>query len=130
MQDQGLFNLLDSNGQLLFEQGFDRIFPTEGNYYLTERNGLHGLLSPSGKVIAETAFQEIRREEFDRIIARQGDKFGILNEDGEFLLPLYYRNIIFDQGSQQILAEDSYQFQVEDAATAAPSTQGRKRKGS
>ncbi|MGY6520876.1 MAG: WG repeat-containing protein [Mongoliitalea sp.] len=130
VQEQGLFNLLDSNGQLLFEQGYDRIFPTEGNYYLTERNGLQGLLSPAGKIIAETAFQEVRREEFDRIIARQGDKFGILNEDGEFLLPLYYRNIIFDQGSQQILAEDFYQFQMEDAAAPSTATQGRKRKGS
>ncbi|UJP63289.1 WG repeat-containing protein [Mongoliitalea daihaiensis] len=130
VQYQGLFNLVDAAGHVLFDQGFDRIFPTENNYYLTERQGLMGLLSPAGKVIAEPSFQEIRREEFDRIVARQGDKYGILNENGEFLLPLYYRNIIFDQGSQQILAEDAYQFEIEDLTKSSTSNQGKKKRGS
>jgi hypothetical protein len=124
---QGKFNVIDGAGQVLFEQGFDRILPTDSNYYLTERDGLLGLLSPSGKVIAEPSFQEIRREEYDRIVVRQGDKYGVLNENGEFLLPLYYRNIIFDQGSLQILAEDFYQFGVKNGANQVKAKPVKKR---
>lgn len=129
VQMQGQFNLIDVSGQVLFEQGFDRIFPTDSNYYLTERDGLVGMLSPVGQVIAEPSFQEIRREELDRIVVRQGDKYGILNENGEFLLPLYYRNIIFDQGSQQILAEDLYQFDWKKGAKSAVPAKPSKKKG-
>lgn len=130
VQYQGQYNLIDATGHLLFDQGFDRIFPTENAYYLTERQGLIGLLTPSGKVVVEPSFQEVRREEFDRIVARQGDKYGILNEKGEFLLPLYYRNIIFDQGTQQILAEDFYQFEIEQPIKSPAVNQGKRKKGS
>lgn len=103
-------NILDRSGKLLFEKGYDRISLGADNYFISEDNSLFGLIAPDGKEIIEPKFQELRREELNKILVRLGDKYGIMDEKGDYLLPIYYKNILFDQGARQILAEDDYQF--------------------
>ncbi|RZS97061.1 WG repeat-containing protein [Cecembia calidifontis] len=103
-------NILDKNGKLLLEKGYDRISLGADNYFISEDNALLGLIAPDGKEIIEPKFQELRREELNKILVRLGDKYGIMDENGDYLLPIYYKNIVFDQGARQILAEDDYQF--------------------
>jgi len=102
--------ILDRSGKLLFEKGYDRISLGADNYFISEDNSLFGLIAPDGKEIIEPKFQELRREELNKILVRLGDKYGIMDEKGDYLLPIYYKNILFDQGARQILAEDDYQF--------------------
>ncbi|MFD2202841.1 WG repeat-containing protein [Shivajiella indica] len=109
----GKQNLIDRNGNLLLSQGYDRISLGADNYFISENNNLLGLIAPDGKEIIEPKFEELRREDLNRILVRIGDKFGIIDEKGDYLLPLYYKNIVFDQGTKQILAEDIYQFTIE-----------------
>lgn len=108
----GKYNLIDQQGNILLAEGYDRITLTAENYYITENNDLFGLIAPDGKVIVEPKFQELRREELNRILVRIGNKYGIMDENGDYLLPLYYKNILFDLPSNQILAEDYYQFSI------------------
>ncbi|WP_304516353.1 WG repeat-containing protein [Cecembia rubra] len=103
-------NIVDRTGKLLIEKSYDRISLGADNYFISENNTLFGLIAPDGKEIIEPKFQEIRREELNKILVRFGDKYGIMDENGDYLLPIYYKNIVFDQGSRQILAEDEYQF--------------------
>ena len=58
----------------------------------------------------EPKFEELRREDLNKILVRLGDKYGILDENGDYILPVYYKSIVFDVGTNQILAEDDYQF--------------------
>lgn len=106
----GKYNLIDTQGNLLLTNGYDRITLAAENYYISENNNLFGLIAPEGNEIVEPKFQELRREDLNRILVRIGDKYGIMDEKGDYLLPLYYKNIIFDLPTNQILAEDYYQF--------------------
>ncbi|WP_373520522.1 WG repeat-containing protein [Aquiflexum sp.] len=110
IKKNGKYNLIDQNGNMLFFEGFDRITSAVENYFITENNNLYGLIAPNGKEIVEPKFQELRREDLNRILVRTGNKYGIIDENGDYLLPVYYKSITFDSGSDQILAEDQYQF--------------------
>ena len=108
---QGGKNLLiGTDGSLILEKNFDRISLAADNYFITENEGKFGLISPEGKEIVEPKFQELRREDLNKILVRLGDKYGILDENGNYVLPVYYKSIVFDNGNNQILAEDDYQF--------------------
>ena len=102
--------MIGTDGSLILEKNFDRISLAADNYFITENEGKFGLISPEGKEIVEPKFQELRREDLNKILVRLGDKYGILDENGNYVLPVYYKSIVFDNGNNQILAEDDYQF--------------------
>jgi hypothetical protein len=109
----GKTNLIDRIGNYLIPMGYDRISLGADNYFISEDDNKFGLISPSGKEIIEPKFEELRREDLNRILVRMGEKYGIMDEQGEYLLPIYYKNIVFDPGAKQILAEDIYQFTLD-----------------
>ncbi|MCL6259354.1 WG repeat-containing protein [Aquiflexum sp. TKW24L] len=102
--------LIGNDGNPILEKDFDRISLTADNYFITENEGKFGLISPEGVEIVEPKFQDLRREDLNKILVRLGDKYGILDEKGNYVLPVYYKSIVFDNGSNQILAEVEYQF--------------------
>lgn len=128
VKQDGKQQLINRQGESLLPNAYDRISLAADDYFITEQDGKFGLVAPDGKEIVVPKFEELRREDLDRILVRLGDKYGILNEQGEYVLPVYYKSIVFDTGASQILAEDSYQF-------GAPTPQiiehpvGKKRKG-
>lgn len=130
VKSSGKNNLIDRSGKLLLPEGYSRISLGADNYFITEENGKFGLLAPDGKEIVEPKFQELRREELNKILVRIGDKYGIMDENGDYVLPLYYKSIVFDQGTKQILAEDFYQFEPENLADTKAESNGRKKRGS
>jgi hypothetical protein len=122
----GKANLIDKSGKELLANFYERISYTEDNYYLTENNSLFGLANSSGSEISIPKFDELRREGNDKILIRRGDKYGIMKESGEYSLPIYYTNIIFDQGNDTILAEEE---PVPPALVKEDNTQKNKKKG-
>jgi hypothetical protein len=106
----GKYLLIGVDGNPILEKTFDRISPAADNYFITENETKFGLISPEGKEIVEPKFEELRREDLNKILVRLGDKYGIIDENGDYLLPAYYKSIVFDTGNNQILAEDDYQF--------------------
>ncbi|WP_373494420.1 WG repeat-containing protein [Aquiflexum sp.] len=110
VKKNGKYNLIDHSGNILLINWYDRITLGVENYYISENNNLFGLIAPDGKEIVGPKFQELRREDLNRILVRMGNKYGIIDENGDYLLPIYYKSIIFDLASNQILAEDQYQF--------------------
>lgn len=125
VKQSGKQNLIDRNGNFLLTEGYDRISLGADNYFISENNEQFGLIAPDGKEIIEPKFEELRREDLNRILVRMGDKYGIIDEKGDYLLPIYYKNIVFDQGAKQILAEDLYQFTIE---PEEENTGGKKKK--
>jgi hypothetical protein len=128
VKSRGKYQLLDRAGAKLLPNDYDRVSLAADDYFITEQDKKFGLVAPDGKEIVEPKFEELRREELDRILVRLGDKYGILNENGEYILPVYYKSIVFDSGALQILAEDQYQF----GSTAAPraaESKGKRKKG-
>ncbi|TVP44839.1 MAG: WG repeat-containing protein [Mongoliibacter sp.] len=125
----GKQNLIDRSGNLLLSEGYERISRGADNYFITEDDNKFGLIAPDGKEIVAPKFQELRREDLNKILVRLGDKYGILDENGDYLLPLYYKSIVFDQGANQILAEDFYQFEPEPTADIKVESNGRKKRG-
>lgn len=128
VKSQGKHQLIDKAGNNLLPNACDRISLSADDYFITELDKKFGLVAPDGKEIVEPKFEELRREELDRILVRLGDKYGILNEQGEYVLPVYYKSIVFDTGASQILAEDDYQFAVP-APPIVEQPVGKKRKG-
>lgn len=126
VKKNGKSNIMDKKGNLLFEEGYDRITLAVDNYFISENNNLFGLIAPNGKEIVEPKFEELRREYLNRILVRTGNKFGIIDENGDYLLPIYYKNILFDSGSNQILAEDQYQFFPSEIQIKEPSSKKKK----
>jgi hypothetical protein len=106
----GKYILINKEGLPILEKTFDRISLAADNYFITENEEKFGLISPEGKEIVEPKFEELRREDLNKILVRLGDKYGILDENGDYILPVYYKSIVFDVGTNQILAEDDYQF--------------------
>ncbi|PRY87975.1 WG repeat-containing protein [Mongoliibacter ruber] len=126
----GKQNLIDRSGNLLLSEGYQRISLGADNYFITEEDNAFGLIAPDGKEIVAPKFQELRREDLNKILVRFGDKYGILDENGDYLLPLYYKSIVFDSGANQILAEDFYQFEPEAIADIKSESNGKKKRGS
>ncbi|ERM84377.1 hypothetical protein P872_15135 [Rhodonellum psychrophilum GCM71 = DSM 17998] len=110
VKQNGKSNLIDKNGGVLLGNWYSRISIAPDNYFITEENGLFGLIDASGLEIVGPKFNELRRETQDKIVVKMGDKFGVMDESGNYSLPIYYKNIIFDQGTNKILVEDRYQF--------------------
>ena len=106
----GKYLLIGIDGNPILEKTFDRISLAADNYFITENDNKFGLISPEGKEIVEPKFEELRREDLNKILVRIGNKYGILDENGDYVLPVYYKSIVFDTGNNQILAEDDYQF--------------------
>ncbi|MCR9017453.1 WG repeat-containing protein [Aquiflexum gelatinilyticum] len=107
---EGRYLLVGKDGLPILEKTFDRISLAADSYFITENDEKFGLISPEGKEIVEPKFEELRREDLNKILVRLGDKYGILDENGDYILPVYYKSIVFDVGTNQILAEDDYQF--------------------
>lgn len=107
---EGKYLLIGIDGIPILEKTFDRISPAADYYFITENGNKFGLLSPEGKEIVEPKFEELRREDLNKILVRVGNKYGIIDENGDYVLPVYYKSIVFDTGNNQILAEDDYQF--------------------
>jgi hypothetical protein len=104
-------SLIDFKGEsLTSEMDFTRISIGTDGYFYTETRGKYGLLSTNGQEIVKPIFDVLRREENNRVLVRLDNKYGLMDESGNYLLPLYYKNIIFDTSNRQILAEDHYQF--------------------
>ncbi|MCH6201449.1 WG repeat-containing protein [Aquiflexum sp. LQ15W] len=110
VKKSGKYFLVGNDGHQILDKSFERISLLVDNYYVSELDGKYGLISPEGKEIVEPKFQELRREDLNRVLVRLGDKYGILDENGDYILPVYYKSIVFDYGANQILAEDDYQF--------------------
>ncbi len=110
VKQEGKHLLIGKDGKPILEKTYDRISLAADNYYISENEDKFGLISPEGKEIVEPKFQELRREDLNKILVRLGDKYGILDENGDYVLPVYYKSIVFDSGNNQILAEDDYQF--------------------
>lgn len=107
-------HLIDSSGKTLLPVSLDRISRMRDGYYLLEKDGLLGIANPSGQLISLPRFEELRREGTDRILIRKGANYGIMRENGDYVLPLYYSRILFDEENEKILAE-SMQVEIEPA---------------
>ncbi|MCH7414438.1 WG repeat-containing protein [Belliella sp. R4-6] len=108
VQKNGSSHLIDKNGNILNDKSFDRVSLLPDNYYITESNGVFGLINSMGIEVVEPQFDELRKEDHNIILVRKGDKYGVIDENGNYVLPLYYKNILFDNASKLILAEDNY----------------------
>jgi hypothetical protein len=109
VKQNGKYHLFKKSDFLLSDASFGRISRGADDYFISENESVFGLLDPFGYELIKPRFDELRREGKDRILVRLGDKYGILDEKGDFLLPLFYKSILFDHGSSQILAEYQYQ---------------------
>lgn len=125
VKKNGRYHLLKKGDFQLSETSFERISRSPDNYFISENDNTFGLLDPFGNELIQPKFDELRREGKDRILVRLDDKYGILDEKGNFLLPLFYRSILFDHGSSQVLAE--YQYQAP-ASPIIPETNKQKKK--
>ena len=108
VRKDGKANLIDSSGKELLSDYYDRVSIIDDHYYLTENDSMFGLADSQGAEICIPKFDELRMEGKNRILIRRGNKYGIMKETGEYSLPIYYTNIIFDQGNERILAEEEY----------------------
>ncbi|AFL86173.1 hypothetical protein Belba_3683 [Belliella baltica DSM 15883] len=108
VKKNGKSHLINQMGEIIEGNAFDQILSLPDNYFITEEDGVFGLIDSGGKEIIAPQFDEIRKEARDIILVRKGEKYGIMDEKGNYVLPLYYKNILFDQASKLILAEDMY----------------------
>lgn len=108
VKKNGKSHLINRTGEIIEGKDYDQILTLPDNYYITEEKGLFGLINANGIEIIAPQFDEIRKEARDIILVRKGEKYGIVDEKGNYVLPLYYKNILFDQASKLILAEDLY----------------------
>lgn len=106
VKKNGKSQLIDRSGNTIEGKAYDQILSLPDNYYITEKEGVFGLINSHGVEIIAPEFDEIRKEAQDIILVRKGDNYGIMDEEGNYVLPLYYKNIIFDHPSKLILAED------------------------
>lgn len=102
---EGKVFIADASGQIDYSQGYNRVSRVPEGYFITELDGKFGMLDWDGRLIASPDFDELRRENPNKILVRKENQFGVMDEQGNFQLPLYYKSILFDPGSQSILAE-------------------------
>ena len=99
--------VIDSNGNVILDSGFDDIKSATTNGVIFIKNNLYGEISTSGEITLEAKYQDLKEVKDGIYIAKQNDKYGIIDNVGNEQLAFEYAGITYNEKADLFFAEDS-----------------------
>ena len=99
--------VIDSNGNVILDSGFDDIKSATTNGVIFVKNNLYGEISTSGEITLEAKYQDLKEVKDGIYIAKQNDKYGIIDNVGNEQLAFEYAGITYNEKADLFFAEDS-----------------------
>ena len=91
---KGYLGLIDTNGQILCEAKYDKIFDFEGEVARVILNGKYGLINTRGEELVEPCLDLVHEFRYGVAICARNNKYGLLKENGRFLTAPAFRLIL------------------------------------
>ena len=107
VRENGKKELIDSDGKVILDAGFDDIKSATTNGVIFTKNDLYGEISALGEVTLEAKYQDLKEVKEGKYIAKQNDKYGIIDNVGNEQLAFEYAGITYNEKADLFFAEDS-----------------------
>ena len=107
VRENGKKELIDSDGKVILDAGFDDIKSATTNGLIFTKNDLYGEISALGEVTLEAKYQDLKEVKEGKYIAKQNDKYGIIDNIGNEQLAFEYAGITYNEKADLFFAEDS-----------------------
>lgn len=99
--------VIDSNGNVILDSGFDDIKSATTNGVIFIKNNLYGEISTSAEITLDAKYQDLKEVKDGIYIAKQNDKYGIIDNVGNEQLAFEYAGITYNEKADLFFAEDS-----------------------
>ena len=99
--------VIDSNGNVILDSGFDDIKSATTNGVIFIKNNLYGEISTSAEITLDAKYQDLKEVKDGIYIAKQNDKYGIIDNVGNEQLAFEYAGITYNEKANLFFAEDS-----------------------
>ena len=107
VRENGKKELIDSDGKVILDAGFDDIKSATTNGVIFTKNDLYGEISALGEVTLEAKYQDLKEVKEGKYIAKQNDKYGIIDNVGNEQLAFEYAGITYNEKADLFFTEDS-----------------------
>ena len=99
--------VIDSNGNVILDSGFDDIKSATTNGVIFIKNNLYVEISTSAESTLDAKYQDLKEVKDGIYIAKQNDKYGIIDNVGNEQLAFEYAGITYNEKADLFFAEDS-----------------------
>lgn len=107
VKENGTKELVNSNGEVVLDKGFDDIKSATTNGVIFNKDNLYGEMSFSGEITLEPKYQELKEVKKDIYIAKKDDKYGIIDNVGNEQLAFNYTGMTYNEKANLFFAEDA-----------------------
>ena len=107
VKENGTKELVNSNGEVVLDKGFDNIKSATTNGVIFNKDNLYGEMSFSGEITLEPKYQELKEVKKGIYIAKKDDKYGIIDNVGNEQLAFDYTGMTYNEKANLFFAEDA-----------------------
>lgn len=107
VKENGTKELVNSNGEVVLDKGFDDIKSATTNGVIFNKDNLYGEMSFSGEITLEPKYQELKEVKKGIYIAKKDDKYGIIDNVGNEQLAFNYTGMTYNEKANLFFAEDA-----------------------
>lgn len=107
VKENGTKELVNSNGEVVLDKGFDDIKSATTNGVIFNKDNLYGEMSFSGEITLEPKYQELKEVKKGIYIAKKDDKYGIIDNVGNEQLAFDYTGMTYNEKANLFFAEDA-----------------------
>lgn len=107
VKENGTKELVNSNGEVVLDKGFDDIKSATTNGVIFNKDNLYGEMSLSGEITLEPKYQELKEVKKGIYIAKKDDKYGIIDNVGNEQLAFDYTGMTYNEKANLFFAEDA-----------------------
>ena len=106
VKENGVQKLVDYNGNVVIDSGFDEIKSATSTGVIFTKDNLFGEMNFSGEVVIEAKYQDLKEAKDGIYIAKQNDKYGLIDTYQSQLVEFNYTYLTYNEDAKIYLAED------------------------
>ncbi|NJN28148.1 MAG: WG repeat-containing protein [Cyclobacteriaceae bacterium] len=103
---KGKYGLIDAQGKITLECEYDNLIRLKTGGFLILKEGKYGLASREGKLLILPKFDDMTDLDNGYVIASWKDKFGLMSNDGVSIIPMIYKELLYDTYNDLYLASE------------------------
>ena len=105
--ENGDLKLIDLNGQVVLDSGFDSIEEINGENLIIKSDGLYGVMSTSGVMLIDCEYEDLKYIYSTYYIAQKNALYGVISTEGDIKVDFAYNSMSYVKIADFIQAENS-----------------------
>ena len=99
--------MIDLNGQVVLDSGFDSIEEINGENLIIKSDGLYGVMSTSGVMLIDCEYEDLKYIYSTYYIAQKNALYGVISTEGDIKVDFAYNSMSYVKIADFIQAENS-----------------------